>query len=563
MKTIGIAFLLCVTGVRGADTGWTTTHVSRVPATQQLRAYGRVATEFVEMAGPKAARAWVLRFRCANRAKAATVVGKCLSDLTLSHGVKPTKVGGVPALVAFGGAVFVGCVDGAEARLVCAESPGALAGLLAGRPELAGGAVAKAHYPAFLDRFDRYGWGCYGMGGFCNFHDWMRGVDGKRTPKDPTEDVAFMIKHRFRFEPWLDPAGFDTSDGIIKNTENEWMVKQLTDAGMPFSFRVYGAAGGADWTARRFPEYIEQPAPFLLSGWHGPNLHHKSQPHLTWFNRDIHRYMAAKTMAMMRQYVDHPLNMGWMHPHGELEHDPWYDRHDDYSPTARRSWQAYLRKTGLALADVSRMFGRADRPFGDWQQVPIPEFATFAGLGARIQSLAGRWFWRRGRVTTKKEDANFPGLAQKWYAQPIDTATWQATTLPGGDHLFDVLPRSLGWFSTTWFRRSFTLTPAQLGRRPIYLYWFPLNHGVVHSGKHGRYHGVFINGKQAGGIGIWGALDVTKLLRPGDNQIAVQLFGPVWNGRIFLSTAPPKVYPYLGRERNRLFVLWQQWHTEA
>ena len=72
--------------VQGGQDGWTVTHVSRVPGAQELRGYGRVATEFAEMAGPDGARAWVLRFRCANRAKAATVVGKYLADLGLSHG---------------------------------------------------------------------------------------------------------------------------------------------------------------------------------------------------------------------------------------------------------------------------------------------------------------------------------------------------------------------------------------------------------------------------------------------------------------------------------------------
>ena len=574
MRTLAVGSLLV--GAAGlSQAAWYAEDISTVPAGQQLRAFGRVATTFTQWHGPNGARVGVMRFRCANSTCAKTVVGKFLADLRLSHGTTRTHCGEIPAVATPAG-VFAGCVNGPEARIVFAGPAQALTGFANAHPDAVAGAVAEASYPIYLDRFDRYGWGCYGMGGFNNYHDWMTRVDGKRTFKDPTEDVAFMIEHGFRFEPWLDPVSFDTSDGLQKNSECEWMIKILTEAGMPFSFRVYGAAGGANWTARRFPEYIEQPAAFLMSGWHGPSLYHKAKPHLTWFDSDIHRYMAVKTMDMMKPYATHPLNMGWMHPHGELEHDPWYDRHDDYSPTAQANWRAYLQAQHLTLADVSRMYGRAAQPFAAWEQVPIPEFATFAGLNGRILSLQGTWWWRRARETTKKEDTAFPGLAEKWYTQQLDPDLWQATQLCGGDHLFDVLPKDLGWFATTWFRRTFTLTPAQLSAGSavpaesaepaeprIYLYFFPMNHGVVHTGEHGRYHSVFINGEKAGEIGMWGAINVTDYLRVGSNEIAVQLFGHVWNGRMFLSTEPPAAYPYLGRDRNRLFVLWQDWHIEA
>ncbi len=546
-----------------AEAAWQREQIANVPAGQELRGFGRVATSLEEWRDADGARVGVMRFRCASNLHASTLIGKFLADQELSDGVEKIGRGGLPMVTLPGGAALVGCIAGAEGRILFAPSAEILSSFAVEHREVVLGAVADAPYPAWLDRFDRYGWGCYGMGGFSNYHDWMTKVDGQRTPKDPTEDVAFMIENDFRFEPWLDPVGFDNSDGIMKNTEHEWMTKLLTEAGMPFSFRVYGAAGGADWTARRFPEYSEQPASFLMSGWHGPDLHNKTQPHLTWFDRDIHRYMAVKTMDMMKLYADHPLNMGWMHPHGELSHDEWYDRHDDYSLTAHRHWRNYLQGKELSLADVSRLYGRPERPFAAWEQVPVPEFATFAGLNGRLLSLEGTWFWRRGRSATKKEDTSFPGLEQEWYRQPLDPESWQATELPGNDSLFQVLPKDLGWFATTWFRRSFMLTPQQLTRKPIYLYWFPISHGVVHSGEQGRYHGVFVNGEKAGEIGIWGALDVTHLLQAGTNEISVQLFGPVWNGRIFLSTEPPAVYPHLGAEGNRLYVLWQDWHIEA
>jgi hypothetical protein len=552
--------LLAVTLAAGA---WTEQPLSRVPPGPQLRGFGRVGYTTSRWDNPDGATVWLWRWQCTDDQHAAALLGKLLADLQLSAGTAPARVGELPALITASGAAFLATRQGTEARVASAASLAVLTAFAQAQPTLLAGAVAQAPYPAFLDRFDRYGWGCYGMGGFTNYHDWMTKADGQRTPKDPTEDVAFMIAQQFRFESWLDPVGFDHSDGLVKNTEVEWMLERLRQAGMPWSFRVYGNAGGADWTQRRFPEYLEQPASFLMSGWHGPQLFSKAQPHLTWFDRDIHRYMAVQTMKLMAPHAQDPLNMGWMHPHGELEHDPWYDRHDDYSPIAHRHWQGYLRAQGLSLAEVSAMYGQPDRPFGAWDQVPVPEFATFAGLPGLVQDLAGTWFWRRERATATKADDSFPGVAEGWFRQPLAPALWQTVAAPGSDALFEVLPQNLGQFATTFFRRSFTLTPAQLARGPLYLYWFPISHGNIHSGAQGRHHGVFINGEEAGRIGIWGALDVTKLLRVGDNQITVQLFGGVWNGRLFLSAEPPAVYPYLGRDRNRLFLLWQDWHVDA
>ena len=61
---------------------------------------------------------------------------------------------------------------------------------------------------------------------------------------------------------------------------------------------------------------------------------------------------------------------------------------------------------------------------------------------------------------------------------------------------------------------------------------------------------MYLNGKKAGEIGSWGALDVSGLVQPGENRIALHLMGRLWNGRIFLSTEPPQVFPYLGPERT-------------
>jgi hypothetical protein len=538
---------------------------------QILRGYGSVSLQNRLFKTKDGRQAWVWEFTCQNAEKAQTLVGKFLADLELSPDLKKMtlRIDGqaIPGFKTASGAIFVGTVQGSLGKIVSAPDQATLIDFANQSATGLEGAVSLAAYPRYLDRFDRFGWGCYGMGGFNNYHGWMSRVDGKRTFKDPTQDVDFMIKHKFRFEPWLDPAGLDNSDGIAKNTEAEWMVKMLEDAGMPYSFRLYGAAGGADWTARRFGDSMEQPAKWMMCGFIRPKLHHKSKPHLSWYDQDIHRYQAVKTMDLMKPYADKPLNMGWMHPYGELEHGQWYGRHGDYSPQAQRHWRHYLQQKGITLSEASTMFTGDSSSYTVWEQVPIPEIATFAGLNGMINDLGGTWFYRHGRMSNDKKDANYPGLQEKWYQQALDYKTWKMVKgLPGSDRMYEALnEKKLGKYGTTWFRRTFTLDPASVVNvpSPRYLYWFPITHPGLHSGEYARYNKVFINGQQAGEIGKWGAIEVSKFLKPGTNEICVQLFGPYWQGRIFLSTEKPAVYPYLGKERNRLFLIWHDWDREA
>ncbi|MHB9023030.1 MAG: beta-galactosidase [Armatimonadota bacterium] len=565
-----LSCLLLTAGLSSGTKGaWRTVTTYTIPASQTLRGYGRVETMVTEYRSARGEGVWVYAFRCQKPENASIIAGKFLADLTLSDGVKAVKLqaGGreIPATRTFAGTTFIGCADGAEARILCGESEKALVDFAAANPALVASTVPSAAYPHFLDRFDRYGWGVYGVGGFNDYHGWR-----KKQNLDPTEDVQFLIDNKIRFDGWLDPTEFDFGDGLRKNTEAEWMIKKAADAGQPFSFRVYANAGGANWTARRFPEYAEQPASFLMSGWHGASLFYHAQPHFSWFNKDIPRYLAVKTMEMMRQFNDNPYLTGWMHPHGELAHDDWFDMHDDYSPTAQRSWCEYLQNQGIGLPAVTRMYGMAEQPFVDWAQVPVPEFATFEGLNGLVASLEGTWYYWVENDGSQKIDAawhaqspeqKYQGIREQWWNAPLTSGEWKSMRIPDNDEIFSLFKGKLD--NTTWFRRSFTLTPAQKAHERLYLYWYPTSFSGLHTGKNARYHSVYINGKKAGEIGSWGALEITRLLQSGENAIALHLLGSLWNGRIYLSTVPPRIFPYLGEDMNRLWVLWKEWHTNA
>ncbi len=571
-KGLMAAGVLALAGVGEAWGGRVTERFSyEMPAGEALRAFGAVGTAVREF-GSSQGSAWLMRFDTAGGRKASTLAGKFLSDLKQSHGVRLQEVKGngktAQALVTAGGQAFLVTISGGRVEIHGADSFEALAAYAAAQQVDLADAVTEAEFPGYLDR---WGWGFYGLGGLNNYHGWMTKADGKSTQKDPVEDVEFIERHKLHFEPWLNDIPFDNSDGIMANTGSRWMVREAEKRGIPFSYRVYVNAGGANWSARRFADKMEQPAPFLQSGWHGCKLYFKAQPHMSWFDRDIQRYSGQKTKEMMERYGDTNTN-GWMHPHGELVHDPWYDAHADYSPAAVANWRAYLQEQDLSLDELSEMYQQSDRPFTSFEQVPIPEFATFSGLPGRILSLAGTWHYRLENTGEKRAGAEFwaktpeqryAGLGQKWYAEPLDPAKWTVLEMPGNDKFYGIAPNKSQTERTIWFRRSFDYDPAVAAGKPVYLYFYPISHASVHSGEHARYHTFFVNGQEAGGIGTWGALEVSKLLKAGSNQIAFQLHGSTWNGRIFLSTSEPRNYPYLGKAGNRLWLTWSEWRVQA
>lgn len=566
-----IALLLLLGGMSFAGTEWRKLAETEFPAGQNLRGFGPCTLNIVRW---KTGKEDVVSycFRTSTPEKAEAVSGKFIADLKQSHGIRENKMKigkrEVPVFVTSGGLAFCVLHSGTETTILGASGISAMNLFLANHPELAASAVASGKYPAYMDAF---GWGLYGMGGFENTHGWMSAHKQGHSVKDPKEDYDFLKQMgSMYFDEWLDIAGFDTSDGLIKNNGSRWKTKYAEEQNIPFAYRVYVNAGGASWTARRFPEYSEQPAEFITNGWLRNNLQAKSNPHMTWYNLDIHKYLACQTMDMMKKYKK-PQVRNWMHPHGELVHQPWYDMHADYSPNAVKHWQEYLEKRGVTLADASEMYKRGSSPFLFYSQIPVPEFATFAGLPEKILSLGGDWFYRRELDSAPKDESwwklspekRYPGLAQKWYAPMDDLTGWSRLAMPGNEQFFFLFDKCDGSTVTTWFRRNFTYDPVSAGKKQVYLYFFPVSSGAIHSGPKKRYHEFFLNGKKAGEIGSWGALNVTNLLRKGNNDVAFHLHGSSWNGRIFLSTEAPKVFPYLGPARNRLWELWNEWRMDS
>ena len=530
----------------------------------------------------------VLRFACETAENAETVAGKFLMDLSAQDGVSfrdgihETPGGAAFAVERDGNLTAIYASGSREALEECLahSSPSSPRGetlrtLRTSREEenpqtsRGGGLVSTAAVPEYMKAFR---WGVYGIGGPENYHSWMdrakqnAGIDPKadKAPLDPREDFDFLHEMgNLHFDNWLQMEAFDNSDGIISPLVHS-RKKLAEDFGIPFGYRVYmpaGTTGSYNWYTRRFAGRADQPPKWLQNGWLRYYAH---ASHQSWFDADAWGYNAARTMDAMRR-VRTGAERSWMHPAGELVHRPWYDWHADCSQTAATSWRRYLARRGVSLADAAAMYNRPDRPFASWREVPVPEFATFAGLSGLALDLWGDW--ETSDVLPGAASAAPPGAAE-WQPLPRFPGNWDFLGLyakngrKAGTELGDGRRPEQKALKRR-FRRKFewrsaaaapsAATSGETGR--TWLYFFPM------SGETLR-HEVSLNGGAPHVVGNWCALDVTDELRDGGNTLDILLQGSIWNGRVFLSTEKPRMYPNMAEARCRLWTLWHDWRRD-
>jgi hypothetical protein len=542
--------LICAVGLASLHAG------AAYARTPDLRGFGRVTVtrEILGGGDGQAAPASgedvvVFRFECETPQNAETVAGKFLMDLhsedgvSVKDGIHETR----------GGAAFAVERDGRRTAIYAAESRAALA---AQALRMAGAKlVPAAVVPEWMKAFH---WGTYGVGGLENFHDWMAvakrcaGVDpnSDRSILDPRDDFEFLRRMGpMHFDNWLQFESFDNSDGILSPYIYS-RGRLAADSGVPFGVRLYMPAGGTSsytWFSRRFASRMDRPAPWMQNGW---LRYHNHLLHASWYDEDIWGYTAARTKDVMRRLDPEGRARTWMHPAGELVHQPWYDWHADYSAAASNSWHRYLRAKGVALEDTAAMFNRPGEAFASWDDVPVPEFAHFAGLSGLILDLRGTW-----RTAAADRD--------DWTDLPDFPGNWDFLGLYGGANAAQKVKQT----AERRFRRTFTWKKPSApmrgahdaSRGRTYLYFFPM----AQPGGRPPRHEVSLNGGKPVTVGAWCALDVTDALREGENTLDILLRGICWNGRVFLSNEKPAVYPNMPEPRCRLWTLWHCWRRDV
>jgi hypothetical protein len=514
---------------------------NKIDRPEVLRGFGK-ATVFLNQLSSDDITAGLYVLESSSAENASTAAGKFLADLDLSPGVRKDvlTVGGkkFPLVTVPGGSVYTGLILGDTAYILAAPSRDAIEHLLETSP-IAKNAklVTEFNYPTYLDRFDRYGWGFYGLD-----PQYQRPAG-----ENPMDDFDFCAKNGFRFELWPNPANMEDSYSIPDWPGMNWKVVEAGKRGIATSARSYIGGGDNILPVRKeLTELQQQSPPTFDGGWYGSSLEYRSRPQQSWFNEQARLYGARQTQDMMRGILRIDPNVqSWMLPYGELSTAVWYAGQCDRSPAAMEAWRQILRDTSkLSLAQVSAMFGRKDKPFTKWDDVPAPDFETFEGLPGMVQDLDNEWYVRP--ETTPDE-----GTSGDWlHANISDAAHWEKLDLPGDTRWYKYFRK------TNWLIREFTVPPELLARGdPLYLYNF-----IADQNNDPRVVApTYLNGQKVGEPSNWGAWDVSKILKPGLNRVVVRSQAGIFGGRVFLSTEKPTLFPYMDPERMKLWTIFNDW----
>ncbi len=252
--------------------------------------------------------------------------------------------------------------------------------------------------------------------------------------------------------------------------------------------------------------------------------------------------------------ADHDDIMAWKVPPGEWSvKDPAWN-----PPNARERYARYLQdEKGYTLKEANAAHGVQAT---SWEEFPYPETATFFGRRGEFIDLDGDWRWRAriGRDEGLRKGAQKPNFDDsEWLAAPHYSRRLAAIYrfLPGEER--DTAP--------LWGRTAIDV-PAdflQAGER-TYLYAMP------YTDRTGKAFYAWVNGREIEGQGLMEShenrctvFDVTDVIKPGDNAIAIYSHGGRIKGRVWLGHTPPDRYPFAEQTLSQQLLDWTNFLYDA
>ena len=265
---------------------------------------------------------------------------------------------------------------------------------------------------------------------------------------------------------------------------------------------------------------------------------------LSWGDTESRRALLGTQQEAVARFAKDKNIVTWCEPHGELAH-AGHDIYLDYGPTADKTFREYLQ---TRYSDIAALNAAWKTQHATWEDIRVPEIASFAGWSDAAFDLTGQW-----RIFHPGTEA----ACDEWFAQTFDDSSWPVITAPGTDrNLF--LPKE-----PAIYRRTFTLPAEWLQKHPDpWLYVWDLNIGAK------KVVTAWVNGQKVAedacthGVPHWMAISLKDVVRAGENQVTLSLPLGYLGYRIYLSGEAPRHYPDLGEGQNALwadFFGWRQW----
>ena len=322
----------------------------------------------------------------------------------------------------------------------------------------------------------------------------------------------------------------------------DWVFKAARQLKLPMGVNI-GLEDGNVSLGNRYPDDMTPNADQYIGGWYGAiNFGTRT---VAWSSDVVQDLALAQIQPLVRQLNHEDTVVNWLEPHEEMCHGVC-DVLDDHGPNARLNFHRFLKaryKTPEAVAI------RWEQPgaFRKWEDVPLPELATFLGRDAAAIDLAGLW----------KISYEAPYNAQSAKTD-LDDSAWPNVSAPG-HAIVRVLPRK-----PAVLRRRFKIDSRWRAANPhVWLYLLDLNDTRGNSPTSTVM--VFVNGKAIPESppfrteSHWAMLDVTSAVTDGENLITVCLPQALFDYRVYLSGEAPRVYPRLGTRLNAMWADFSDW----
>ena len=518
-----------------------------------LRGYGTISGDFKVLPGDASS----LEIRCQTPAQAQLTQAKYLSDLGVLPGVE-FQADGVAAVRGQG--AIVAARVGSNVTILAAPDAATARALL--KRTFAGAApVTKAEVavPMWLNRFDKFNFRHY-------YRAWETPAGADEKTYDHLGEFDFAQRNqRAGFVFWNDTLASDTAEGMMNYGWWDWAADEARQRELPIG--INSMFGEQTWLLNRYREQAQQKMPGFVGNFYDlKSPYMGGQGMISWNATTAEDARLGLMQSSIRRFATNPDVTTFLEPHGELNHGP-QDVFLEYGPVADASYREFLKEKYKTPAAVG---ARWKREVKGWDEVRVPEIASFAGWNADALDLGGQWRVGYEELEQPTRSAYYygrwEGAASKpapaeWFAPDFDDAAWPQITAPGDDHALYLAKRP------AVLRRHFEVSAAWKAAHPrVWMVIWDLDGAAnqetraVLNGREVQRDKVLFNQPH------WSKVEVTDALKTGANTLAIRLPQGTLSYKAYLTGVEPAQYPHLGEGLNAQWVDfsdWMQWSRIA
>lgn len=538
-----------------------------------LRGYGSVSGQQRLLPGG----ATQLAIHCESPEKAELLQAKYLSDLSLLPKAQAVQVSlghsgkTVPARHIEAQGYIIAARKGSDVRILSAVERATVETAL-GEDGWSGWSFSTdASVPMYLDRWDRWGFRAY-------YRSWMA------PPKDykPAQETGgYDILQEFKFAEDMERTGIltqtqsnsmDTAGGLNNDVWWDWMVPLTKAHGLPLGLNIKVAEGSeATWLSNRYRDQMMEPMPqFGGTYFRIGSPFYGLRGTASWNAKEANQVQFDMAETLLRRFKDQPNLVTVLEPHGELKNLA-HSIFMEYGPVADAGFQTYLKTHYSDIKALNESWGSG---YTVWQDVRVPEVASFAGWNENAFDLTGEWKLAYEDLAPPLAgedhrllfftDANWTKsiptqpAPKEWFASGFDDSAWPAMLAPGNDQNLIIPSRP------AVLRRHFSVPQTWLNQhKQVWLYVWDMNLSST-----GDKFTAVLNDKVVDESKTElmtphrAVIEVSTLLKAENNVLALRLPKGKLSYRVYLSGEAPNGYPYFKKERNAQwydFAMWHRW----